>query len=84
MLSGYRLETPSHLLTAFYHTGDFRADMPVLPLPVRISLGELESNLEGQDKASFLRLMMKMLQWEPEKRSSMQELIQDEWICKQL
>ena len=38
--------------------------------------------LEGEDKDLFLRLMQKMLQWEPEKRSTAAELAQDEWIHK--
>lgn len=50
----------------------------------RILLEQRETNLEGQDKAQFLRLIQKMLQWEPEKRSSAKELQEDEWICKKL
>ncbi|KAL3456637.1 kinase domain protein [Aspergillus heterothallicus] len=36
------------------------------------------------NKASFLRMMRRMLQWEPEKRSSARDLAQDEWIRKQI
>jgi serine/threonine-protein kinase SRPK3 len=50
----------------------------------RIPLEERETTLEGQDKASFLRLIRKMLQWEPGKRSSAKELQEDEWIRKHL
>ncbi|EFR05285.1 kinase dsk1 [Nannizzia gypsea CBS 118893] len=46
----------------------------------RIPLEKRETTLEGQDKASFLRLMEKMLQWDPAKRSSAKELLEDEWI----
>lgn len=45
-----------------------------------------ETSLEGEDKKEdrecFLRFMRKMLQWEPEKRSSAGELTEDEWILK--
>ncbi|KAL5049137.1 hypothetical protein BDW71DRAFT_217756 [Aspergillus fruticulosus] len=50
----------------------------------RITLEQREKTLEGQDKAQFVRLIQKMLQWEPEKRSSAKELQEDEWICKNL
>ncbi|KAL4988836.1 kinase-like domain-containing protein [Aspergillus falconensis] len=50
----------------------------------RITLEQRETTLEGQDKAQFVRLIQKMLQWEPEKRSSAKELQDDEWICKNL
>ncbi|KAJ5129881.1 uncharacterized protein N7515_005920 [Penicillium bovifimosum] len=45
-----------------------------------IPLEQRETSLEGEDKEMFLRLVRKMLQWEPEKRSSAKELEQDEWI----
>lgn len=66
-----------------YHrfAGDFDAGIPVGD---RIPLEQRETNLEGEDKARFLRLMQKMLQWEPSKRSSARELLEDEWICKTL
>jgi len=35
-----------------------------------------------EDREYFLRLMCKMLQWEPEKRSSPRELAEDDWIVK--
>ncbi|KAJ6017279.1 hypothetical protein N7451_000658 [Penicillium sp. IBT 35674x] len=43
-----------------------------------------ETSLEGEDKEQFLRLVLKMLQWEPEKRSSAKELEMDEWSQKEL
>jgi serine/threonine protein kinase len=43
-----------------------------------------ETALEGEDKESFLRMMRRMLQWDPEKRSSAKELAEDEWIRKQI
>jgi serine/threonine-protein kinase SRPK3 len=38
------------------------------------------ASLDIEDKDGFLRLMRKMLQWEPEKRSSARELADDNWI----
>ncbi|KAH2730350.1 hypothetical protein KXW77_004984, partial [Aspergillus fumigatus] len=46
----------------------------------RIPLEKRETTLQGQDKADFLRLMLKMLQWDPANRSSARELQEDEWI----
>ncbi|RMZ75409.1 hypothetical protein DV738_g5486, partial [Chaetothyriales sp. CBS 135597] len=46
----------------------------------RVPLEQRETSLQGDDKASFLRLIDKMLQWDPTKRSSAKELQQDEWI----
>ncbi|PLB54592.1 kinase-like protein [Aspergillus steynii IBT 23096] len=40
--------------------------------------------LEGEEKEMFLRLVRKMLQWEPEKRSSAMDLEQDEWVQAEL
>ena len=53
-----------------------------IPLPDPRPLEERSTVLEGEDKDLFLRLMRKMLQWEPEKRSTSAELVQDEWIHK--
>lgn len=61
--------------------GDFHGE---IPLKDRIPLEERETSLEGQDKESFLRLIRKMVQWEPGKRSSAKELEKDEWIHKNL
>ncbi|CAP92978.1 Pc16g03080 [Penicillium rubens Wisconsin 54-1255] len=49
-----------------------------------IPLEQRETSLEGEEKEMFLRLMRKMLQWEPEKRSSAMELEQDEWVQAEL
>ncbi|KAG0155494.1 hypothetical protein PDIDSM_1071 [Penicillium digitatum] len=45
-----------------------------------VPLEERETTLEGLDKVEFPCLMRKMLQWEPEKRSSPKELAEDEWL----
>lgn len=49
-----------------------------------IPLEKRETSLEGEEKEMFLRLVRKMLQWEPERRSSAMELEQDEWVQAQL
>ncbi|KAG6024346.1 hypothetical protein E4U19_003845 [Claviceps sp. Clav32 group G5] len=65
----------------FSDTGNFRAG---ISLPEPRTLEQREKFLKGEDKECFLRLMRKMLQWEPEKRSSAKELLKDEWILKHL
>lgn len=59
--------------------GDFCAGIPIPPSK---PLEHRETSLEGEDRDCFLRFMRKMLQWEPEKRSSAKELAEDEWIVK--
>lgn len=49
-----------------------------------IPLEQRETSLEGEEKEMFLRLVRKMLQWEPEKRSSARGLEQDEWVQAEL
>ncbi|GAB1207849.1 hypothetical protein APSETT445_006584 [Aspergillus pseudonomiae] len=65
----------------FSDTGEFHE--PTL-LQNLTPLEQRETTLEGEDKESFLRMMRRMLQWEPEKRSSAKELAEDEWILKQI
>lgn len=49
----------------------------------QVPLEGRETTLEGEkEREAFLRLMRKMLQWEPSKRSSGKELSEDEWIHK--
>ncbi|KAG6165115.1 hypothetical protein E4U51_004603 [Claviceps purpurea] len=55
-----------------------------ISIPESRPLEQRESVLEGEDRDCFLRFMKKMLQWEPEKRSSAKELLEDEWILKHL
>ncbi|KAJ5642708.1 kinase-like protein [Penicillium lividum] len=44
-------------------------------------LEQRETTLEGKaEREDFLRFMRKMLEWEPNKRSSAKELAEDEWI----
>ncbi|WPG98698.1 Serine/threonine-protein kinase SRPK [Acrodontium crateriforme] len=67
----------------FSEDGNFSAGIPLLdsrPLESRETslLGEEDKD----DRECFLRFMRKMLQWEPEARSSARELAEDEWILK--
>ncbi|KAI0003443.1 kinase-like domain-containing protein [Xylariaceae sp. FL0662B] len=63
----------------FSAEGEYSAGITV---PEPVSLKNIETSVEGQDKELFLRFMQKMLQWEPEKRSSAKELIEDDWVCE--
>jgi hypothetical protein len=68
-------------LTVSANLGGFRAGELV---GEHIPIEQRETSLEGEEKEMFLRLMRKMLQWEPEKRSSAKELEQDDWLQAQL
>ncbi|GAM37861.1 hypothetical protein TCE0_033f08139 [Talaromyces pinophilus] len=50
----------------FSDDGDFNAG---IEMKQQVPLEERESTLKGEDKAIFIRLMRKMLQWEPSQRS---------------
>lgn len=64
------------------YVGTFQAG---IPLPDRIPLEHRETTLAGhEDREMFLRLVRKMVQWEPGQRSSAAEHERDEWIHKQL
>lgn len=51
-----------------------------IPLPSATSLEESEENLDGSNKEAFLRFMRKMLQWEPGRRQTAKQLLQDPWL----
>ncbi|KAJ5723664.1 hypothetical protein N7488_001699 [Penicillium malachiteum] len=55
-----------------------------IPIQEHTPLEEKETTLEGQEKEKFLCLVRKMLQREPEKRSSAKELEEDEWVQTEL
>jgi len=44
------------------------------------SLEDCEVYLEGDNKRLFMSFMRKMLPWEPEKRPTALEMLQDEWL----
>jgi len=51
-----------------------------IPLPSATSLEESEENLDGSNKEAFLQFMRKMLQWQPERRQTAKQLLQDPWL----
>ncbi|KAI1125820.1 serine threonine protein kinase, CMGC group [Nemania abortiva] len=77
-------QPPQQLLTQGSLTHKFFSDKGEfcggIPLPAPVSFEDLETNLKGQEKGSFLRMMRMMLQWEPSLRSSAKELANSEWL----
>ena len=51
-----------------------------IPLPSATSLEESEENLDGSNKEALLQFMRKMLQWQPERRQTAKQLLQDPWL----
>ncbi|KAG6059550.1 hypothetical protein E4U32_003952 [Claviceps aff. humidiphila group G2b] len=63
----------------FSDAGDLCAGISIpesRPLEQRLTV------LDGEERECFLRFMRKMLQWEPEKRSSAKDLAEDGWILR--
>ncbi|KAF3898180.1 hypothetical protein GTR04_0696 [Trichophyton interdigitale] len=70
--------TQGNLTSKFFSAeGEFCAGIPLLG-PVQLQ--ERETSLKGPEKLAFLRMVRKILQWQPENRSSAKELERDEWI----
>ncbi|KAF3003880.1 hypothetical protein E8E14_007789 [Neopestalotiopsis sp. 37M] len=68
----------SHLASKFFsNDGIFTAG---IDLPNSTSLEEIEMLLPRDEQEHFLKLMRKMLQWIPERRSTAAELYQDLWF----
>ncbi|PYH39103.1 kinase domain protein [Aspergillus neoniger CBS 115656] len=44
------------------------------------SLEEIEENLSGKNQELFLQFIRSMLQWEPERRKTARELLDDPWL----
>ncbi|KAI0975281.1 serine threonine protein kinase, CMGC group [Xylaria arbuscula] len=61
----------------FTDQGEYQAGVPIFD---QLSLEEREITLDGQSREKFLHMMRKMLQWEPEARSSAKELYEEEWL----
>ncbi|KAG6834039.1 hypothetical protein H0H93_012371 [Arthromyces matolae] len=61
----------------FSEQNEFQAGIAI---PPRVSLEQRETNLVDEDKELFLRLMGKMLQWNPKDRQTPQQLLNDEWL----
>lgn len=60
--------------------GTWKGDVPI---PETSLLNE-EARLEGEEKTLFLRFLRKMLQWKPEDRQSLRDIIADEWLLADL
>ncbi|KAI1936706.1 hypothetical protein LOZ12_006188 [Ophidiomyces ophidiicola] len=74
------LLTQGRLTSKFFSDkGEFCAGIP-LQDPVPLEKRETTLKEQQDDREKFLCPMRKMLQWEPGKRSSAKELVQDEWI----
>lgn len=46
----------------------------------KTSLEEEEKHLEGKEKTEFLRFVRRMLQWDPARRPSARELVNDPFL----
>jgi serine/threonine-protein kinase SRPK3 len=56
--------------------GSFTPDIKIQ----QMSLENEEENLEKDEKTSFLQFLKKMIQWVPEERKSVKELMGDPWL----
>lgn len=54
-----------------------------VPIP-DTSLGYQESRLQAEEKEMFLTFLKKILQWKPEDRKSIRDIIEDEWLLADL
>lgn len=54
-----------------------------VPIPAT-NFSDEESRLEGEEKGLFLVFMRKMLQWKPEDRKGIRDIIEDEWLLADL
>lgn len=50
--------------------------------PPRIYLEQLVAFQNEEDKKMFLSLIRKMLQWKPQDRHTVKQLMEDEWVKK--
>lgn len=76
---------PPQLLARGEYTSKFFSSEGVFLHPElhggKVTLEQLEGTIEDSaEREMFLRLMRKMLQWDPEGRSSARELVNDPWI----
>ncbi|KAK3688226.1 kinase-like domain-containing protein [Podospora appendiculata] len=56
-----------------------------IELPPPSSLEEIETSLLGaKDRDQFMQLVRKMIQWDPENRSTAKQLLEDPWLKAQL
>ncbi|EPQ57717.1 kinase-like protein, partial [Gloeophyllum trabeum ATCC 11539] len=64
-------------LNYFEPSGQWKGPVPV---PSGMSLESLETRLEGEEQAEFLRFIRRCLQWDPGKRATAAELCRDPWV----
>ena len=69
-------ELPKFQEYVFDENGQWKSKLPM----IKMSLESEESCLEGQDKVEFLRLMRRILQWDPDMRPTAAELCEDPWL----
>jgi serine/threonine-protein kinase SRPK3 len=60
----------------FDESGKFKSDAEI----ATTSLEDEMKSLQGEEKASFLKFLRRMLQWRPEDRATAGELMQDPWV----
>lgn len=70
------MDTHTYLLSGNFSGG--------IELPPTSPLEETETSLEGDEKLQFLALMRKMMQWDPARRSTAKELLEDPWLKSHL
>ena len=68
-----RSETSSEF---FNHQNKIRCDFS---LP-STTLEEMEKRMEGDDRIAFLAFIRRTMQWEPEKRPTAADLLNDPWL----
>ncbi|CAG7934789.1 unnamed protein product [Penicillium salamii] len=70
------LQSNDYATKFFDSEGNWRGVAPILST----TLEQREEFLQGEQQQLFLNFMRRMLQWQPEKRSSARELLADEWL----
>ena len=70
---------PLSSISLTYASGEFHGGIET---PPRIYLEQLVAFENEEDKQMFLRLIRKMLQWNPQDRHTVKQLMDDEWVRK--
>jgi serine/threonine-protein kinase SRPK3 len=66
-----------YILTTLRSPGEFiRKDL----IPRDLRIAETVTLFQGEDKKQFLDFISKMLQWQPEKRSTAKDLLEDPFL----
>ncbi|PIA97368.1 SRSF protein kinase 2 [Cercospora beticola] len=75
------LERSDHSAMYFDQKGHWKGGIEI---PEDMTLEAAEQRLQGEEKAQFLNLMRKTLQWRPEDRCSIEDIYLDEWMMADL